>query len=555
MVEGEKSVKLRITVILLSCVFAILIGQKDRELLPPDDLREVEVAREMYEGGDYVVPHLAGLPFVEKPPGFQAVVATAYRIVGHPSAAAARFISAAFAMLSLTAVFLLGWYVLGIEGGALAAALLGLSQRFLRTAHLVILDNALVSAVSFSMLFVWIALDTDEPRRKRLAYAAAGAFMGLAFLVKGFVGPAIFGSGFLVYLILSRRLGELRYVFHPLPVLSFIIPAMIWVVPFLLHAPADLLREFFIANHLGRFVSGYISPHRNVLFYLEHLLPEFAPGAFVLPPAIWMAWRTRSDRDDQAGIFFLSLFIGPLILLTASKAKDFIYLLPAHPALAMLVAWCITRARPQADCFLKLYFRGMSGLIILAAAGMAAATGILGGMSLSLAAAVMVLVLAGSGCVLSLRRESNQWAIVWMAVLLAMGWGLWFTGPIARADVAKRGYYTPMMEALRLAGGRDIVLYLPSDGLRGSAGFYRNRTAEEIKSPDVLVARLAGNAGRAVVLLWSDGSDSLPADLAKAARNAGVHLVVEHSVDFGKGEDPLLIVHAVPDHDGKSGPP
>ncbi len=52
------------------------MGQVGRELLPPDELRAAEVAREMLENGNYIVPHLAGLPFVEKPPGFQAMIAS-----------------------------------------------------------------------------------------------------------------------------------------------------------------------------------------------------------------------------------------------------------------------------------------------------------------------------------------------------------------------------------------------------------------------------------------------------------------------------------------------
>lgn len=54
--------------------WVVVVGQVGRELLPPDELREAEVAREMLENGDYIVPHLAGLPFVEKPPGFQAMI-------------------------------------------------------------------------------------------------------------------------------------------------------------------------------------------------------------------------------------------------------------------------------------------------------------------------------------------------------------------------------------------------------------------------------------------------------------------------------------------------
>ena len=82
----KSDVQIRVILYLLASVIVILIGQAGRELLSPDDLREVEVAREMYVAGDYVIPHLAGLPFVEKPSGFQAVVAAVYNLIGGPSA-------------------------------------------------------------------------------------------------------------------------------------------------------------------------------------------------------------------------------------------------------------------------------------------------------------------------------------------------------------------------------------------------------------------------------------------------------------------------------------
>ncbi len=534
--------RVRVAFFLLAGAIVILIGQIGRELVPPDDLREAEVAREMYKEGDYIVPRLAGLPFVEKPSGFPAAVALAYRIAGGPSAAAARIVAAAFALASLTAVFLLGWRVLGIEGGALAAALLAFSQRFCRTAHNVLLDNALTAAIAFTVLFTWIALQADTPRKKHLTYAAAGFSLGVSFLFKGFVGPAIFGSGFLLYLILSRRFGELRHILRPFPVIAFLVPILTWIVPFLLSAPSHLVREFFIMNHFGRFMHGYDSHGGPIYFYLLNIWPEFAPGSIFLPLAIWMAWKTRKEWENRAGIFFLSLYLGPLAILSASVAKASVYFLPGHPGLAILVAWSIVRGWTLSGRRVKILTWITATAAIVVACSMLGMTGIRGGSALSVATASAVFVLAVAGCLLSIRRNNLRWTTACIAVLFALGWSLWFTGPMAEADVARRSMHRPMAEALSRAGSRDIVLYNPTDGLRGAAGFYRNRTAQEITSPDMLVARLTEDHNEAVALFYWIDRDALPFQLDKAAHSAGRDLQIEASFDFEKRY--LLLVSA-----------
>lgn len=536
--------RIRVAFFLLASAIVIVIGQAGRELVPPDDLREVEIAREMYEGGDYIIPHFAGLPFVEKPSGFPAVVATAYRIVGRPGAMAARFTAAAFALASLTAVFLLGWRVLGIEGGSLAAALLAFSQRFCCTAHSVLLDNALTAAIAFSVLFTWIGLEAADVSKKRLAYAAVGFSLGISFLFKGFVGSIIFGSGFLLYLIASQRLGELRCILSPLPVIAFLVPVLSWVVPFLLQAPSHLVREFFIMNHFGRFLSGYLSNKRPAYFYLINIWPDFAPSSIFLPLAIWMAWKSRKEWENRIGIFFLSLGVGPLVPLSASTAKDLVYLLPAHPALAMLVAWSIVKGWTSPGRGVKILTRVVAVVAIFASGSMVGITGVLGGSAPSVATATAVFGLATVGCLVSIRRNDLRWTSAYIAALIVLGWSLWFTGPMAEADVARRSMHRPMVEALSRVGDREIVLYNASDGLRGAASFYRNRTAEEITSPAMLVGRLAGDHRKTVALLYWSSKDSLPPELDKAVRAVGSTLQIEVYFDFRTKY--LLVVSLVP---------
>ena len=64
-----------------------------RPLFNPDEGRYAEIPREMLSGGDWVIPHLNGLDYIEKPPLQFWATALSYRLLG-PSEFAARFYTA-----------------------------------------------------------------------------------------------------------------------------------------------------------------------------------------------------------------------------------------------------------------------------------------------------------------------------------------------------------------------------------------------------------------------------------------------------------------------------
>src|SRR5262245_6018886 len=51
-------------------------------LVDPDEGRNAEVAVEMATDGDWIVPHLAGVPYLDKPPALFAAGAVAIRMLG-----------------------------------------------------------------------------------------------------------------------------------------------------------------------------------------------------------------------------------------------------------------------------------------------------------------------------------------------------------------------------------------------------------------------------------------------------------------------------------------
>ncbi|HME72157.1 MAG TPA: glycosyltransferase family 39 protein [Myxococcota bacterium] len=517
-----------ILVLGLAAALSVLVGQWDRELLPPDDLREAEIGREMWLGGDYLTAQFDGLPFVDKPPGFYAVEALAYASSGGATENTARIVSAAFAILTLVAVFLLGKRAANAEAAGLAVALLAFSSRFSRTAHSVLLDNALTTAVAFAMLFLWVGLKMEDARAKQWAYAACGFSLGISFLFKGFVGPALFAAGVVSYLVATRRFAELRHALRPLPIAAFLLPVLLWMVPFVARASPERLHTFFIDNHWGRAFGHFASNVRPVSFYALDIWIAFLPGALLLPFAAFSALRNRHAPEGEAPIFFLSFAVAPLVLLSVSKQKDSVYALPAYPALALLVAvWC-ERGLQRAGRWAPLGVGIAILTLAAAAAGAIIATALFGGLSWRVVAASALL----SGILLFalriLREGALRGATAIGACIAALAWTLFFTGPLAAHEIARRTIRGPVEAALVVAGNRPVLLYDPSDGIRGAASFWHHQTAEEVSEASALVRRLLQDDG-SLALLHRLRTDPIPLEVRRAAEQLHAQLIVEGS--------------------------
>jgi 4-amino-4-deoxy-L-arabinose transferase-like glycosyltransferase len=526
------------------CVVVVLIaGQVGRELLPPDELREVEVAREMQASSDVAVPHLAGLPFVEKPPGFQAVLALAFAVARGPSVAAARAVTIAFALGTVLAVFLLAKRAFDAEAGAWAAALLALSSRFARTAHTVLLDGALAATLAFALLFFWIALEAEARRAKRRAYAACALMLGLSFLVKGFVGPGLFAAGALAFFAWSGRWRELRDALSPAPIAVGLATIALWIVPFLLRAPPDLARKFFSAALVRRFAAGEVGHSKPIWFYGPDLLAEIAPISLLLPFAALAAWRERRAAGARPLGFFLATGLGPVALLSLSRAKESVYLLPAFAPLACLAGGWMARVLREGSRAAKGLAATALAIGALGALAAIVATGVLGGVVATAASGVVAIALVAH-VAKRWRSGDVRAAALGGAALCALAWALWFTGPIAAIEIRRRSIREPMEAVLRVAGTRDVLLFHPSDGVRGAAGIQRDRTALEIEDADRLVEALAARADVVALVRQGETSGVTPI-LEEAARRRGITLIAEASAPLPDARC-LAVVRAEP---------
>src|SRR5210317_1211912 len=97
---------------LLMVVLTVGYGIGGYGLIEPDEGRNAEVAREMAATNNYVLPHLNGLPYLDKPVLFFAAVAASIEVFG-VNEFAARLASL---LLGLATAALTGWFALRFWG-------------------------------------------------------------------------------------------------------------------------------------------------------------------------------------------------------------------------------------------------------------------------------------------------------------------------------------------------------------------------------------------------------------------------------------------------------
>src|SRR5450432_4197482 len=159
-----------------------------RPLFNPDEGRYAEIPREMLSGGDWVIPHLNGLAYIEKPPLQYWATALCYRVLG-PSEFAARLYTALTALATLLVVGAAARRLWNPQASWRAMAVLSGMLMFVALGQLLTLDMSLTFYLTLSLAAFLVAQTEAQPRpwMMLLAWAAAGC----GVLTKGVVAAAI----------------------------------------------------------------------------------------------------------------------------------------------------------------------------------------------------------------------------------------------------------------------------------------------------------------------------------------------------------------------------
>jgi 4-amino-4-deoxy-L-arabinose transferase-like glycosyltransferase len=308
----------------------------ERPLFDPDEGRYAEIPREMLSGGDWVIPHLNALVYLEKPPLQYWLTALAFRAFGQ-NEFAARLCTGLAGYLSLATVFFLGRKLWGFDAGVRALLLTSASTLFVLLGHQLTLDMSL-SFCSTAALGSFLMAQTRREEAWRAWMLGCWAAMALAVLTKGLIGVLIPAATLCVYVVWQRDWILLRRLNLRCGLPLFAAIAAPWFV-LAARANPQFLRFFFVREHFQRFLTPIEHRTQPWWFFAPVLVVGIMPWLPQAALALVSPFTERAQRGqfDAARLLWVwSAFV--LIFFSCSDSKLIPYILPAVPALALLCA-------------------------------------------------------------------------------------------------------------------------------------------------------------------------------------------------------------------------
>ena len=325
--------------------FFFLLGS--RSLNEPDEGRYSEIAREMIETGDWLVPHLWYLPHLDKPPMTYWLVAASMKLFGQ-NEWAARLPVALAGISGVWAVFLLGCSLGGRRAGFWSAVILQGSLLYFAMARMLTPDIFLTQFVAWAIYFFWrswLVLKSEIGNRKSeiiLWHLAGWTAIALGFLTKGPIAPAIPLVALASLLIFRRKeIIPMKIVFTGLLAgfALFLLLAAPWFLAVFQKVPQSA-HYMILGQAAGHLLGTTIKNRPGGIFYFFGILAAgLLPWTFLLG-WLWRRphWRALADRQKDGWLLWNVWAIFTFALFSFSHAKLPAYILPIFPALAVMLA-------------------------------------------------------------------------------------------------------------------------------------------------------------------------------------------------------------------------
>jgi 4-amino-4-deoxy-L-arabinose transferase-like glycosyltransferase len=329
-------------ILLYVCLFS---GLSAIGLVGPDEPRYAAIARAMMQTHDWITPRLWGTPWFEKPVLYYWAAGFAMRIFG-VGEFAARLPSALAAMIACLAMTWTALRCYGMGTAWYTLLMLPTSVAMIGFARGAGPDMLFAGMLTAAMAVAVEMLLVERPSQfMRIAF---GFFLGATVLAKGPAGIILAGGATLLWGIISRRWWDPLRFLHPVVIAVFCVTALPWYVICALRNPV-FIRTFIWEHNFQRYLTRVFEHTQPFWYYAPITLLGVLPW---LPLFILQITDLKQSRRAEAFQNSPSLFVGcwacfTLLFFSLSQSKLPGYILPAIPALILLVARSTSKAVEQ----------------------------------------------------------------------------------------------------------------------------------------------------------------------------------------------------------------
>lgn len=319
-------VKTALFLLVVSCW--LLPGLVGHDPWKPHEGQSIGVIYAMLKSGDWLVPMLAGEPYLGRPPLYYWTAAVFAKIFSPllPIHDAARLASGFYMALAILLVTLTAAKLFGPRFGRVTALIFIGSFGLLVTAHMLSADTAMLAAAALVTYgLAWI------PSQVAIAALCFGTGIGMAFLAKGSGAAALTLAMAAMPFLLFSAWRTRRYARALGIGLAVALPWLLWWPVSLYARSPQLAMEWLWLNDWVEFSGVFSMDSFGRLAYYLGLLPWYAWPALPLVCVMFWYGRRRFLNDVQIQLLMGSLF-GVLLMLSLTgdthEAKALPILIP-----------------------------------------------------------------------------------------------------------------------------------------------------------------------------------------------------------------------------------
>jgi 4-amino-4-deoxy-L-arabinose transferase-like glycosyltransferase len=307
-----------------------------------EEPRRGQVAVEMIESGDWLVPREQGEPFLSRPPLQNWAIAVTYLITGERDTFSTRLHSHLATLCMVLIIYGYSRTFLSRTGALAAAVAFATFGEVMQECRSAETEALFTLCVSGSILVWHWGMTRGWP--ETLSWSLGYALVAIGMLTKSIQAPFYFGVSVGVFLLITRQWRRLFSLAHLAGMAVGVLVLLAWTVPFAQEVGIQAVRNIWMNDMRSRIYEW----DGIVLHFLQFPLELFG---CLMPWAPLLIGFCRREVRAAAGpqvLFMTVVLVTGVPTCWFPPNGETRYLLPLYPAFAVLVGFVVQRCSETA---------------------------------------------------------------------------------------------------------------------------------------------------------------------------------------------------------------